>query len=363
MPKASDRSSRPGTVANRPAQSFSPNSIQSLDIENLKDLEHYLRAEEKVGTQEPFRARSLPGGVSSRVVLVERPGGEAWVLKQALPKLRVALDWWSSPERAQREALAMRYLGELAPPGGIAPLVFEDHANHLLAMAAVPTPHENWKTRLLAVGPEPRHVRAFGRLLGTIHRRAWGRRVEMGRVFADRTYFESLRLEPYYLFVASRDPRAAAFLEDLVDTTRVTARTLVHGDYSPKNILIHDDRLVLVDHEVVHFGDGAFDVGFAATHLLSKANHMPDRRAAFAQAAERFWRGYSKALGSVPWPDHERRAVRHALGCLLARVDGRSPLEYLTEAERRRQREAVLQLMADPPETVSDLVPRFVKLV
>src|SRR5690606_2901046 len=121
---------------------------------------------------------------------------ETWVLKQALPKLRVAVDWFSSPERVHREAIGMRCLHDLAPPGTITPLLFEDRAHHVIAMAAVPHPHANWKTRLLGGDIDAGHVRQFGELLGAIHSRA-RHRSELRETFADRSYFENLRLEPF----------------------------------------------------------------------------------------------------------------------------------------------------------------------
>ena len=144
----------------------------ALDIEDPAALLAYLRGANRIRPDEELKIRILAGGVSNRTVLVERPSGEAWVLKQALPKLRVAVDWFSDPARIRREALALRWLPKLAPPGTITPLVFEDPAHYLLAMQAVPQPHENWKTMLLAGRVIPRHVRQFGRLLGQIHRGA-----------------------------------------------------------------------------------------------------------------------------------------------------------------------------------------------
>src|SRR5262249_34295871 len=155
-------------------------------------------------------------------------------------------------------------------------LVFEDRTHHVLAMTAVPRPHDNWKTLLLAGQINPEQVCQFGRLLGTIHRRSYERRAELERVFDDRSFFESLRVEPYYQYSAAQCPAAAVFLANLIAATRKRRLALVHGDYSPKNILVHASRLVLLDHEVIHFGDPAFDVGFALTHLLSKAHHVRD---------------------------------------------------------------------------------------
>ena len=336
----------------------------TLDIEDAAALIAYLRATGRVGAQEQVRVRVLAGGVSNKTVLVERGDGSAWVLKQALPKLRVKVDWFSDPARIRRESLALQWLPKLAPQGSITPLVFEDPAHFLLAMEAVPSPHENWKTMLLT-GRRlfPRHVRQFGALLGSIHRGAWERRAEVEPLFENRSFFESLRLEPYYAYAATQVPAAAGFLNDLVETTRATRHTLVHGDYSPKNILVpKGGRIVLLDHEVVHWGDAAFDLGFALTHLLSKANHLPAYRQAFADAAVLFWETYVAALGDVPWRNGlEHRAVRHTLGCLLARVSGRSPLEYLSPAGQQTQRSATLALMDRSPATLRDAIRDFVR--
>src|SRR5262249_15074504 len=158
----------------------------------------------------------------------------------------------------------------------------------------------------------------FGRLLGTIHRASWQRRDELAAEFDDRSFFESLRVEPYYEYTAAREPDAAVFLAGLVADTRARRLAPVHGDFSPKNVLGHAGRLVLLDHEVIHFGDPAFDVGFGLTHLLAKAHHVRGGRDAFAAAARRFAEAYAAELAGVPWAaEVEAFAVRHALGCLL----------------------------------------------
>jgi aminoglycoside phosphotransferase (APT) family kinase protein len=330
-----------------------------LDIEQHDQLVRYLRATGRITADETPKLQTLPGGVSNRTVLVERANGEAWVLKQALAKLRVTIDWFSDPSRVHREALGLTWLAKLAPPGTITPLVFEDRQHHLLAMAAVPRPHENWKTMLLAGRVEMEHVKQFATILATVHRNAAAARDTLAEVFDDRSFFESLRLEPYYRYTASQVPAARDFLNNLIDDTRGRRRTLVHGDYSPKNILVREGRLVLLDHEVIHWGDGTFDVGFALTHFLSKMNHLPAFRLQLLRAALRFFSDYAVRVMPCGDGDEERMIVRHTLGCMLARVDGRSPLEYLSERERDRQRRAAIEMMESPPREVAEVISTF----
>ena len=337
-----------------------------LDIEDHDALVAYLTDAGRIEPGEPVEARTLAGGVSNRTVLLRHPSGEAWVLKQALPKLRVEVDWFSDPRRNEREATGMRFLEQLAPAGTVPRLIFEDRRQHLLAMEAVPEPHQNWKTRLLAGHLEMPRIAQFAALLATVHARASQRGDELAREFDDRQYFESLRVEPYYKFTATQVPRAGPFLRQLIADSRATRVSLVHGDYSPKNILLQGDSMVLVDHEVIHWGDPGFDLGFSLTHLLSKSHLLAAHRAAFAGAARTYWELYCHDLrqvstDSLDWADQlERRVVRHTLGCLLARVAGRSPLEYLDQQHRQRQQAAVVQLMTQLPATVADLTTEFV---
>jgi tRNA A-37 threonylcarbamoyl transferase component Bud32 len=336
----------------------------NLNIEDADQLANYLRGAGHLEPGESPVIRCLPGGVSNRTVLVQRANGASFVIKQALAKLRVEADWRSDPSRSHREAFGLQWLARLAPVGTITPFLFEDLEHHLVAMAAAPEPHENWKTRLLAGAVDPACVRRFGELLGTIHRRAGEFRAELAAVFGDRTFFETLRLEPYYGFAASRNPDASRFLTQLVSDTLATRETLVHGDYSPKNILVHGTGLVLLDHEVVHWGDPAFDLGFSLTHLLSKALHVRSSRDVFLAAAHLYWESYGQHASEVVMQNNfEARAVRHTVGCLLARVDGRSPLEYLSAPERDRQRTAALAMVKDPPATVPALVQRMERAI
>jgi 5-methylthioribose kinase len=336
--------------------------MKTLDIERPAELLEYLRATGRIGPRERVNIRRLSGGISNRTMLVERESGEAWVLKQALDRLRVEVEWLSDPERVHREALGMRWLARLTSGGVVPELLFEDRQHHLLAMQAIPRPHENWKELLLAGRLDASLVEQFGRLLGTIHRRSWERRDELAGAFGDRAIFESLRIEPYFRYAATQLPAAGSFLEGVIESVQGRRLALVHGDYSPKNLLVWKGKLVLVDHETIHFGDPAFDVGFSLTHLLSKANHLAHLREEFAAAARAHWRAYRDALGEeLPWAgDLEIHAVRLTIACLIARVVGRSRLEYLDEGSRSRQLESACQAAADPPARVDEFIGAFV---
>ncbi|MEZ4670341.1 MAG: phosphotransferase [Anaerolineae bacterium] len=331
-----------------------------LDIEQHLPLLAYLRREGHIAPDETPQFTNLSGGVSSRTVLMQRANGEGWVLKQSLEKLRVATDWFSDPQRVHCEAAALRWLAQLTPPGSVPAFIFEDFTHHVMAMQAVPQPHVNWKVLMLGGGLKIEHAIAFGRLLAAIHRNAYLRFDEVAPDFENCTFFGSLRIEPYYQYTATQVPEVAPFIHALIEDTLPLRLTFVHGDYSPKNVLIYQDQPVLLDYEVAHIGDPAFDLGFSTTHLLSKAHHLPQQRTDFARAAQAYWDTYEQHLGDVPWKAGlQARAVRHTLGCLLARVSGRSPLEYMNADERAHQREVVVSIMMKPPTIYADLIHIF----
>lgn len=331
-----------------------------LNIEDRSQLIPYLATSGLIAPNEKIHCRTLEGGVSCSTILVTRPDHEAFVIKQALPRLRVASNWTSSPKRSHREALGIRFLRQLLPKKSVPKLIFEDPDLNVLAMEAVPEPHGNWKELLLSGVLLEDHARQFGELLGLIHAGAFERRKEIEPVFSDYTFFETLRLEPYYEYTRQQTPPAGVFLGELIRETRQHKITLVHGDYSPKNILINKEKLVLLDHETIHWGDPMFDLGFSLTHFLSKANQNPERQSEITRLANIYWHSYCAGTKDSFRDDScEPRAVRHTLACLLARVNGRSPLEYLDRNKKDRQRRIVLNLMKKPASTVPQLIESF----
>jgi len=331
----------------------------SVDIEDPAALLPYLHTHGLVGPSDSPRMTRLTGGVSNRIVLIEPANRPAFVLKQALEKLRVAADWFGSPGRIHCEAQGVRALRELAPEGTITALLFEDFREHVIALSAVPTPHCTWKQILLAGSPRLRDFKMFGQILGQIHARSCNNPM-LAEIFEDRSNFESLRIEPYYRFSAARVPAAARFLNELIDETLSCRICLVHGDYSPKNILVHAGRFVLVDHEVIHCGDPAFDVGFALTHLLAKALHREPFRRRLLEGAQLSAGAYLRCVRKAGFDRHfEARACRHTIACLLARVAGRSPLEYLSDAERERQIGIAMDIMNEGSFTLLQFLSRF----
>jgi 5-methylthioribose kinase len=328
----------------------------------------YLRDTGRVDLAQYVAVRELAGGVSNVVLLVQVDGCDAFVLKQARGQLRVALPWFCSVERIWREVDTLRRCGEVLarrkPLSGndelsasVPQVLFEDRANYLYAMSAAP-PHTVWKTALLAGQVDPAIAVACGRLLGALHGGTW-RNAEVAAQLDDRQFFDALRIDPYYRRIAEVHPQLREPINRLIESQDENRLCLVHGDFSPKNLLLHEHGQTLVDFEVGHYGDPAFDLGFFLTHLVLKAVYARADGERYLQLTTEFWNAYRRELASDASPDElqelEARAVQNFAGCALARIDGKSPVEYLTDdSQRDAVRCFTAALLRDPPSTWTD---------
>ncbi|MBL8827049.1 MAG: phosphotransferase [Planctomycetaceae bacterium] len=332
----------------------------------------YLRQVGWVEPTEPLEVQVLAGGVSNQVLYIARPrhpGGD-FVVKQVREQLRVPEPWFSRIDRIWREVEVMHVCDGLLSHDNDPSLrvhtpriLHEDRAQYVFAMTAAPREHRVWKRDLLAERVEPEIARQCGRLLGRLHARSWNNAAVAARL-DDRAIFDELRLDPYYRTVAQRHPADAPLLERLVDSVLAHRRALVHADFSPKNLLLSDAGLLMVDFETGHYGDPAFDLGFFLSHLMLKATHFAPRHEPYLELSRAFWRGYRSELWPrIPSDESaalEARGVLNFAGCSWARVDGKSQVEYLTD-ERRRDllRQFSRGLLRDPPHDWSTVLARF----
>lgn len=307
------------------------------------------------GDTPPWRV--LGGGVSNWVLLFEC--GDGVVVKAALARLRVQDEWLADPTRAIAEGRAMAALGRRLPPGDLPRVLFVDRDAYLLGMTRAPADAHPWKEDLLRGDVDVAVARRVGALLGRLHRVAWEDE-SLARAFGDLTLFYQLRLGPYHERAAQvaeqRGDDGLAFLLGAgAERMRHNRVTLVHGDFSPKNLLVHGDGVLALDFEVVHWGNPDFDTAFLLTHLTLKAIHCPSATGAYDEAARAFLDSYATTLGRRAIDDIARGALAQA-GCLLvARADGKSPAEYLDGAGRARARALGAAVLRKEIEDVSDL--------
>lgn len=289
-----------------------------------------LRAAGRIGPDSTVRR--LSGGVSSFIAVVD----ESWVVKSARRRLDVQAEWTADPRRAHREGVILRALGGSLGPV-LVPAIYRAHGEPpILELEWIPPPAANWKAELLAGRVDLAVVAALAEGMAVLHERS----VPAGLAGPEGTeLFDSLRLDPYYRQVAADRPEHAAALAALIaDCAGARPARLVHGDFTPKNVLVTGGPPVLLDWEVIHAGDPAFDLGMLSAHLLLKACLGAGARPVTASP---LWPAARALAGAYRGPAGPALAVRHAGAIMLARLWGKSRVEYLTAEPDRAAAAAI----------------------
>ena len=301
------------------------------------------------------RLTPLTGGVSSDIVRVDVATGSI-CLKRALPQLRVAATWYAPVERNSFEVEWIRVAAGIVPHS-VPSLVGVDTQAGLFAMTYLdPYTYPIWKEQLRDGVIHPETAQAVAACLVQIHA-GTAHNDDIANRFATDHIFHSIRIEPYLLATAQVHPECADRLHLLADRTATTKCALVHGDVSPKNILVGPRGPLLLDAECAWYGDPAFDVAFCLNHLLLKCVWRPEWREQYMHCFEVFTQTYAQVVSWEPWAAFERRVAYLLPGLLLGRIDGKSPVEYLTdEADRAQVRRVAISLLQQPVETLVDLL-------
>jgi 5-methylthioribose kinase len=304
--------------------------------------------------QEHDEVRALPlgGGVSSGICRVDLRS-RSYCVKQALPKLKVAKEWNVPIERVFSEIDYLRTVGEIVP-GSVPQVIGQDDATKSFVMEFLGPEFRNWKAQLLDGDVDARIASRVGDVLGRIHS-ATADRADLARRFANDDNFYAIRLEPYLVESSRVHPNVAGVLLGLAARTAETRRVLVHGDVSPKNVLVGPNRPVLIDAECAWFGDPAFDVAFCLNHFLLKAAHLRQETESLMSCFATMTRAYFAHVHWEPTRELERRAASLLPGLTLARIDGKSPVEYLAESARDQVRMLAIRLLRQQPTSLETI--------
>ncbi len=307
-------------------------------MNSLKIIEKLI--EEKLLKNQNIEAEELTGGVSSDIYLVT-DGENSYVIKEALPKLKVEDDWYADTSRNEVEQEFTRYVQEFLPDA-VPEIVYSDREHGYFVMEYLDSSFANWKEQLLQEKFEPDTAEKAAQILAEIHLHSrQSEKVE--KIFNTSPNFKSLRIEPYLITTGNRHPELRELFHKEAGRLEKHREALVHGDFSPKNIMVKSGRIILLDHEVAWFGDPAFDVAFLLNHLYLKMLLHLERVAQLPDLTRIVWNTY---FGKVDEEQEmEFRIGRLLLMLMLARVDGKSPVEYLGDDEKEIVRSFVYDLL------------------
>ena len=295
----------------------------------------------------------LSGGVSSDIGLVEL-GSRKLCVKFALAQLKVEESWFADTQRNQAEYEWLKLASTIAPDS-VPELLGHSAGASGFVMEYIDGPEVFlWKDTLLQGQVSKVEPQKVGAALGTIHNAS--AKSEVLAQFQNQADFNALRLEPYLLFTATRHSSLQPELYGLADMLESHEKVVVHGDISPKNIIFRRGHPVFLDAECATAGDPAFDVAFCLNHLILKALHLPAKRDLLLRCAEHLWSAYSDKVDWETAEELERRISCLLPALMLARVDGKSPVEYLDENERQCVRVISVPIIASPESSLAALI-------
>ncbi len=324
------------------------------------DILSALRRMDLLATGANAWGERLTGGVSSDIWRIDRSDGSICI-KRALGKLRVAADWRAPVERNLYEARWMRRAN--AAVAGSAPAILgQDQESGALAMAFLPPDdHPLWKAQLHDGHADPEFAAKVADTLVRIHA-ATASDPTVAADFPTDTIFYDIRLEPYLVATGRALPDLSARFDALVATTQANKHALVHGDVSPKNILCGPSGPVFLDAECAWWGDPAFDLAFCLNHLLLKCLWTPSATDGFLACFDAMVATYRAGIAWESPDSLESRAAALLPGLFLARVDGKSPVEYITQdADKDRVRRVARPLIANPPDRLATILQAWTR--
>ncbi|MDG4674841.1 aminoglycoside phosphotransferase family protein [Shinella sp. 838] len=310
-----------------------------------------------ISPSEVVAVRRLTGGVASDIAAVTF-GERTICAKFALAKLKVRADWFAPLHRGRAEYAWLKFAGTVVPGSAPALYGWSDTENGFAMEFIDGSDVYLWKAALLQGKSVAGEAVSVADTLGRIHAASTAPDFDRSP-FANAKDFDALRLEPYLRFTAEQYPSLAKNLIALADQQKSAGIALVHGDVSPKNILWRNQQPIILDAECATMGDPVFDVAFCMNHLLLKSCHVPEIRGPLRQAVLDMWRAYK---GWIRWESagaFEERLAALLPPLMLARVDGKSPVEYLALSEQADVRGQAVPLIEQPPATLSELLNRL----
>ena len=331
---------------------------EDIDPTYIDEFHSFLIESGLIGTEEVPHYKALPGGVSSDIWHVVLPNRQ-FCIKRALAKLRVKEDWHAPISRNATEVDWLKTANIIVP--GCTPRVLaHDPDRGMFAMQFIPPEiAKSWKEKLKTGSVEPTFASSVGHTLSAIHTASMNM-PNLAQRFATDEIFQDIRLRPYLETAANRHPDLMEELTELIKTTTSIKLALVHGDISPKNILVCGSQPIFIDAECAWWGDPAFDLAFCLNHFLLKCIWIPNSATKLILCFNAMTKAYFSNIPAQFAVEIENRTARLLPGLFLARIDGKSPVEYITrESDKDKVRHTARALLKKPVEDLASVAHRW----
>lgn len=305
-----------------------------IDLENREVMINYLLEKGVISNDVPYEVNYCKGGVSCVAALIETEG-KTLLVKQGREKLATKEDWRADPGRMEVEARANDFYNKCIPESAPAVLTYDDE-NCIMVREAAPASSRMWKQDLLEGIFDFDVAKKTMEALAIVHNKS-ANNEEAREGYSDMSVFEQLRVSPYFEFLATKHPELKDEILGMIPKIAGIHEVIVHADYSPKNILVNDDRTIcILDYEIAHYGWAAFDVAFFTNHIVLKSAHMRQYNGALLNMLLHMTDTYFGMIDFADAAAMEAECIPLLGVLMLARIDGKSPAEYIT-CEKTKQ--------------------------
>jgi 5-methylthioribose kinase len=270
--------------------------------------------------------------------------GISWIVKQARPALERFPQYRASTSRILAEARWFEIAQRLDREGVCPRVLHVDESERALVLEDLGDA-ERLDSALARGADVGAALAALARLLGAVHAATAGdaaladhfpnadlRALHGEHIFALPYRPNDFPLSPRVRARAEalgRDAALVALAGAAHARYREARDALVHGDVQAGNVLLTATGPKLLDAEIAHLGDPAFDVGTLVAHVqIAALARRTDARAGVAA----LWRSYRDACGSAPAPPFAA-AARYAGLELMRRTIGAARVPLLERDE------------------------------
>jgi 5-methylthioribose kinase len=199
-----------------------------------------------------------------------------------------------------------------------------------------PKKYPLWKNELFNLKLDNKFAKNFAIKLANIHNITFNNKT-IANNFNTSELFEDLRINPYIRSTAILHNDVSEELLSIADNLYNTNLALVHGDISPKNILINNSQPIFLDAECAWYGDPAFDISFCLNHIILKSLVLESIQKELISYFNIISHNYLRNIMSNDLEKYEKRIIALLSALMLSRIDGKSPVEYITSDKKKEK--------------------------
>ena len=282
---------------------------------------------DSINQEKIIKYKRLEGGVSSEVYYVKTNKSD-YCIKRSLKKLLVKKNWIANTNRIKYEYLWLKHCKKIISRNIPKTFEFDNKKKYIVMEYLNDSKYKTLKQLYFNKVVNIKTIKLISKHLYKIH--SSSKNLKTKKIFdGNNNNFYDLRLDPYFNEVGRIYPKYKKYIKNINKNYFENSSTLVHGDFSPKNILIGKNKIIYLDAECCNFGDPVFDLVFFTNHLLIKSIFIKDKSQEFIKSYIIFYKEYLNNLNLKNYKSYINRIIEMTPIMLLARIDGKSPVEYL----------------------------------